>query len=100
MNYQYIHRTWLEIPQSLCPLKQELRHVVQSFAEGPDLKGRTRQLDSRPAGADKPTTRQENSLGSSLQWGVLDMAEQEGVVDLKLFQEELACYPMNTAQIN
>lgn len=99
MNYPYIHHTWLEIPQSLRPLKQELGRVVRSFVEELDLKDQIQQPDSRPVGADKPTTQQENNLGSSLQSEVFDMVEQEAVVDSKLFQEELVYYPTNTAQI-
>lgn len=99
MNYRYIHHTWLEMPQSLRPSKLELGHVVQSFAEELDLKDQIQQPDSRPVGADKPTTQQENTLGSSLQWEVFDMVEQEEVVGLKPFQVELVYYPMNTAQI-
>ena len=79
-------------------MKQELGHVVQSFAEGLDLKDQIQQPDSRPVGADKPTIQQENNLGSSLQSEVFDTVEQEEVTDLKLFQEELVYYPMNTAK--
>jgi hypothetical protein len=83
-------------------LKQQLGHAVRSAGEELGLKGRMQQPGSRQVGADRPTNQLQSSLGLYQLMERFDMVELEVEVamDLKLFQEELACYPMSTAHEN
>jgi hypothetical protein len=79
-------------------LKLQIGHAVRSAVQELGLKGQMQLPGLRQVGADRPTNQLQSSLGLYQLMERSDMVELEVAMDLKLFQEGLACYPMSTAQ--
>lgn len=81
-------------------MKLQIGHAVRSAVQELGLKGQMQLPGLRQVGADRPTNQLQSSLGLYQLMERSDMVELEVAMDLKLFQEELACYPMSTAHEN
>ena len=83
-------------------MKLQIGHAVRSAVKELGLKGQMQLPGSRRVRAGRPTNQLQSSLGLYQLMERSDMVELEVEVevamDLKLFQEGLACYPTSTAQ--